>query len=170
MKVKKIRSLLNQLNLGEKIICIILLIITFINTFILVEYALSPNQIPDFFGYKPFIIATDILDSEINENDLMITKKTKSEKIKEGDIIAFRKKDYITIGRIQEKKGNEVFVTYNDNKSIKIDVLNNEIEGKKVCSIPHLGKIILKINENSVVILLIILLSIITLYYAPHKK
>jgi len=72
------------------IACLLLVAILVVNVTIIVKSYIHPDRVPDFMGYKPFIVLSGSMEPTIMAGDLIITKITEPEKIAKDDIIAFR--------------------------------------------------------------------------------
>lgn len=113
---------------------IIMCIILFVSGVILINSLISPNEVPSFFGWKPFIVLSGSMESEIYAGDVAVVKEVDEDEIKEGDIIAFREGETVITHRIvkqEEENGEKVFYTKGDNNN-EIDtntVSLNQIEG-----------------------------------------
>ena len=58
------------------IICIIILLpVLFVNAVILINSWVHPNEIPSFFGWKPFIVLSGSMESEIYSGDIVVVKE-----------------------------------------------------------------------------------------------
>ena len=104
----------------------------------------KPKEIPSFFGYKPFIVLSGSMESEINSGDIAAAKEVDVTKLKKGDIIAFRSgKSVIThrIVDIIDDNGVLEFVTKgdNNNNNDKNVVTSNNVEGKYVFRLKGVG-------------------------------
>ena len=69
------------------IILIILIPILFVNGVILVNSFIHPDEIPSFFGWKPFIVLSGSMETEIDAGDVAVVKETDTASLKKGDII-----------------------------------------------------------------------------------
>ena len=78
----------------KKVISIIILIIVipilFVNIVILLDSFFNPDDVPGFFGYKPFIVLSGSMKDEINAGDLVLTKECDAKSLKVGDIIMMK--------------------------------------------------------------------------------
>ena len=134
-KVKKIASI---------IVLIILLPILFINGVILVNSFIHPDEIPSFFGWKPFIVLSGSMETEIYPGDLAIVKEVDTNTLKEQDIIAFKQGGIVTTHRIigiVEVDGITKYITKGDNNNIQDNgyVLPEQVEGLYQFKIKNLG-------------------------------
>ena len=135
----------------KKIISVIILIILFpilfVNVVILINSMVNPNEIPSFFGWKPFIVLSGSMESEIKAGDLVIVKEVSEGIIKEDDIIAFKKDDFVVTHRvieiIEDNSGIKKYITRGDNNNTKDSgyVVEEEIEGLYQFRIEGLGNL-----------------------------
>ncbi len=128
------------------IIVIILLPILFVNAVILIDSLVHPDEVPSFFGWKPFIILSGSMESEILPGDIAIVQETDVNKLKVGDVIAFKSDDIVITHRIAEikKENGEIkYITKGDNNSTNdMDpVLQKQVEGIYKFRIAKLGNL-----------------------------
>lgn len=71
-------------------VCVFLVFILIINVTIIVKSYLHPDRVPDFMGYKPFIVLSGSMEPTILAGDIIVTKNIAPEQIVKGDVIAFR--------------------------------------------------------------------------------
>ena len=107
-KFKKIVSVL---------LLFILLPILFVSATILVDSYVHPDEVPSFWGWKPFIVLSGSMETQISPGDAVIVKETGAENLKKGDIIAFKDGDVVITHRISEK--------FEENGQIQIEVNPN---------------------------------------------
>lgn len=82
-------------------VCFFLVLVLIVNTTIIVKSYIHPDKVPDFLGYKPFIVLSGSMEPTILAGDFIITKAIEPEKIAQGDIIAFRaERDTIVTHRV----------------------------------------------------------------------
>lgn len=111
-------------------ISLFLVSIIVVNFTLVIKSETNKNEIPDFAGYTPFVIATGSMEPQIKVNDIIITKKIKNENsLKVGDIISYRSKtdDIVITHRIYEIKnedGKKYYIMKGDN--------NNQVDGEEV--------------------------------------
>ena len=161
-------------NIVIAIALIIMLPVLFINLVVLANAWLRPNEVPGFFGWKPFIVLSGSMETEINAGDIVVTKEVDTSNLKKGDIIAFKKGNMVTTHRIVEveldENRNVVFKTKGDNNNSEDDfkVYANEVEGIFKFKIKKLGNVAMFIQTPtgmvaclSVPIALIIIIQII---------
>jgi len=93
-KMKKVKKILAIL------VLIILLPILFVSVVILINSYSNPNKIPSFFGWKPFIVLSGSMETEIYSGDIVVVKDVDTDTLKENDIIAYRSDDAVITHRI----------------------------------------------------------------------
>lgn len=128
------------------IIIIILLPILFVNVVILIDSVVKPNKIPSFFGWKPFIVLSGSMETEIYAGDLVVVKEINTDELKENDIIAFKSGDIVITHRIIEinnEDGNIKYITKGDNNNTKDSgaVYPNDVEGILKFKVTKLGNL-----------------------------
>lgn len=161
-KVKKIISIL---------VLIILLPILFVNGVILINSFTNPEEIPSFFGWKPFIVLSGSMETEIYAGDVAVVKETDT--FKKNDIIAFKTSEEIVITHriidIIEEDGQVKYITKGDNNNTEDSgyVLKEQIEGVYQFKISRLGNLAMFIQTPigmitclSIPLIILILLQI----------
>jgi signal peptidase len=94
-------------------VCAFLVFILVINVTIIVKSYINPDKVPDFMGYKPFIVLSGSMEPTILAGDLIITKVTVPEQIAKDDIIAFRAdKNVVVTHRVTEVRTTEDVLTF----------------------------------------------------------
>ena len=127
----------------------VLIILAAIFMWVFIQTKVNPNKIPSIFGYKPFIVLSGSMESQLYRGDLAIVKNVDVNTLKENDIVAFRDHDnYVVTHRIIGVVNGE-FVTKGDNNaSADSDTVNkNDIEGLYVYKISGLGNILLVMQK-----------------------
>lgn len=153
------------------ILIILLLPIFIVNAVIIINSYKEPDKIPSFFGWKPFIVLSGSMETQINTGDLVVVKEVDTSKLKTGDIIAFKNGELVITHRIKEKiedKGKIMYKTKGDNNNVEDDwyVLPEQIEGIYQFKISKLGNVAMFIQTPigmvaclSIPIILIILIQ-----------
>lgn len=155
------------------ILIVIMAIILFIAGVILINSIVKPNEVPSFFGWKPFIVLSGSMETEIYAGDIAVVKEVDADTIKEGDIIAFRYGETVITHRvvdIKEIDGNKELYTKGDNNN-EIDqntVSLSQVEGIYKFKISGLGNVAMFIQTPtgilaclSIPLALLIILQII---------
>ncbi len=141
--------------------CIILIPILLINLYIMFQSATNNDKIPSVFGYKPFIVLSGSMESEIFKGDLVVTKIIDPETLKIEDVIAFRDaEDTVTTHRIIDIVKNEgvtYFITKGDNNTSQdINLVEyGDVEGKYVFRIPGIGSMMKSLSEPTTLVILV---------------
>ena len=128
------------------IIVVILLPVLFVNSVILIDSLIHPDEVPSFFGWKPFIILSGSMESEIMPGDIAIVKEVDTKTLKVDDVIAFKNDDLVITHRIKEIKtqdGKTKYITKGDNNNTNdFDAVTpDQVEGIYVLRIPNLGNL-----------------------------
>ena len=161
----------------KKVIYIILIIIMasilFVSGVILINSIIKPNEVPSFFGWKPFIVLSGSMETEIYAGDIAIVEEVEESTIKEGDIIAFREGETVITHRIVDIKdvnGKKELYTKGDNNN-EMDpntVSMEQVEGVYRFKISGLGNVAMFIQTPtgilaclSIPLALLIILQII---------
>ena len=136
-KLKKVVSI---------IILIILIPILIVNGVILVNSFIHPDEIPSFFGWKPFIVLSGSMETEIDAGDVAVVRETDTASLKKGDIIAFKSGEIVITHRIYDiiqEEGETRYITKGDNNNAEDNgyVLPEQIEGVYQFKISRLGNI-----------------------------
>lgn len=158
--------------IAKKIIDIILIILVYNIILVAISNMDKLDEI-NIFGYKAYAIKSDSMEPTIKNGDVIIIKKIPEEKLEDGDIITFKQNaDIIThrISKIEEENGKK-YITKGDNNNLEdsAKITYQEIKGKKVITIPYLGKI-MNILENKIVFLIILLIILIICFYKIQKQ
>lgn len=136
-KIKKILTIL---------ILLILIPILFVSGVILINSYVHPDEVPSFFGWKPFIVLSGSMETQISVGDLVIVKEVDTSTLKKGDIIAFRENDIVITHRIDDiitEDDKVKYITKGDNNNTRDEgtVLPEQVEGIFICNISGLGNL-----------------------------
>lgn len=148
------------------IACIILVPILLINIWIMVQANTNKDEIPSVFGYKPFIVLSGSMETEIYKGDLIISKVVDPETLKVNDIIAFRDaEDTVTTHRIIEivdRDGEKLFITKGDNNNSQDQNLVElkDVEGLYILRIPGIGTFMNSLAEPTTVIIAVLAITL----------
>ena len=167
-KIKKILSI---------IVLIILLPVLIVNSVILINSFRNPEEIPSFFGWKPFIVLSGSMEAEIFAGDLVIVKEVEPSILQKDDIIAFKDDEIVITHRIVEiveENGVRKYITKGDNNNSndKGFVLDKQVEGLYQFKISGLGNLAVFIQTpiGMVVSLSIPILLLILVQMSENKK
>lgn len=136
------------------IVLVILIPIIFVNGVIIADSVIHPDEVPSFFGWKPFIVLSGSMETEIMTGDLVVTKEINTSKLKEGDIIAFKKDGYVTTHRIKSIEnvdGETRYITKGDNNNVEDEgyVTADMVEGIFKSKITGLGNLAMFVQTPS---------------------
>lgn len=177
----KIRDYKEIKNRNEKIkkiisifIYIIIIPIIVINITLIVKSFIKPNKIPDFIGYKNFVIVSESMEPTIMVGDAIFVKKVPEKEIKINDIISFHDGECINTHRIvgvSEENGIKMYRTKGDNNrgEDKEKVSYDQIEGKYLFKINNFGNLI-KVLQRKVTLVILILLVCLNTYFNYRLK
>ena len=159
--MKKLLKVLKYIGLS----ILILLAVTF--AYIFIQSKVFPDKVPSLFGYKPFIVLSGSMETELYKGDLAIVKRIDPKELKVQDIIAFREeKNRVVTHRIVEintENGEVRFTTKGDNNNKNDDgfVKFDQVEGRYVCKIKGLGSVVLVMQKP---LTLITILGLIVIF------
>lgn len=163
---KKTNKIINS------ILYVLLAIVLVGNLFILIQAKMNDDKVPAIFGYKPFIVMSGSMESEIYTDDLIFVKTIDPTELKEKDIIAFKTDDNVVVThrivKILKNDDELKFTTKGDNNSSNdVDLVDSkDVEGKYVSRIPKLGKWFLFISKPIGMIVSILIAIVIIFIYA----
>lgn len=156
------------MNIAKKILkilfWIILIIIVIYSTTIIFQKIVWKDKIPNFMGYKNFIVLTGSMKPTLNVGDIVFVKETTN--INEQDIISFKVENVIVTHRVAEIEkidGKNFYITKGDaNSDNDTELISIEyVEGKYAFKIPLLGNIILFFQKPVGIAVLGIILTLI---------
>lgn len=133
------------------IICLILVPILAMNLTIIVKSYINPNEVPDFFGIKPFIVITGSMEGTIDGGDLIITKTVAPSTLEVGDIISYKIENSVITHRIveiTEVDGETAFIMKGDanNTEDEEPVTFDQVESVYLFRIAKLGSLAMYIQ------------------------
>lgn len=167
-KFKKILSI---------VVLIALLPVLVVNLVILINSIRNPEEIPSFCGWKPFIVLSGSMETEIFPGDLVIVKEVDADTLKKDDIVAFQEDNIVITHRIidiVEVNGEKRYITKGDNNNTKDNgfVVEKQIEGLYQFKISGLGNLAVFIQTpiGMVVSLSIPILLLILVQRAENQK
>ena len=159
------------------IVLVILIPIIFVNGVIILDSVIHPDEVPSFFGWKPFIVLSGSMETEIMTGDLVVTREIDTSKLKVGDIVAFKKDGYVTTHRIKEineAEGQKQYITKGDNNNVEDEgyITDDMIEGLYKHKISGLGNLAMFVQTPSgmVIALSIPLILLILMQVSNGRK
>ena len=176
-KIRDYKEIKNRNEKIKKIISIfiyIIIILIVINITLIVKSFIKPNKIPDFIGYKNFVIVSESMEPTIMVGDAIFVKKVPEKEIKINDIISFHDGECINTHRIvgvSEENGIKMYRTKGDNNrgEDKEKVSYSQIEGKYLFKINNFGNLI-KVLQSKVTLAILILLVCCNTYFNYRLK
>ncbi len=172
-KIDKIQKENKRMHKISKIISIILsfilIPIIFLNLILIIKSWMNPKEIPDFFGYKSFVIVSGSMEPTIMTEDAILVKEVPQNEIKINDIISFSQGGTIVTHRvigILEENGTKRYRTKGDNNNTedREKISYEQIEGKFLFKMNQFG-IIIKILKSKATLLMFILIIFCMGYY-----
>ncbi len=150
------------------ILYIIIIPILIVNLTLIIKSFIQPNKIPDFFGYKNFIIVSKSMEPTIMVGDAIFMKDVDESEIYINDIISFHDGQDINTHRviaISEENGIKYYTTKGDNnkKEDKNKVTYKDIEGKYEFKISNFG-IVVGILQSKITLLILVIIIIVNIY------
>ncbi len=146
--------------------CVILIPMLIMNLSIMFQAKTNEDVVPSIFGYKPFMVLSGSMETEIRKGDLIITKIVDPSALQVDDVIAFRDAaGTVTTHRIIDvvvKDGQTYFITKGDNNSSQDRNLVElkDVEGIYIGRIPGIGSIMKKLSEPMTIVLIAFIITI----------
>lgn len=143
---------------------IILIFLTIYNGILALQKILSPQEVPDFWGYKSFIISSGSMENTLSVGDIIFVKERYD--VKPKDIISYKEEGKVVTHRVIEilsENGNPYFKTQGDANNTPDDKLVSieNLEGIYEFKIPKIGTTImfLQTKKGMLTLLLICLFT-----------
>ena len=160
------------------IACVVLIPVLLMNLVIMYKANTNKDEVPSVFGYKPFIVLSGSMETEIHKGDLILTKITDPKALKVNDIIAFRDaEDTVTTHRIieiVENDGETYFITKGDNNDSQDQNLVEyaDVEGIYIGRIPGIGSMMSSLSEPTTIIIVVLGITVVFAigYTLSNKK
>jgi len=154
---------------------IIIIPIIIFNFTLIVKNCINPNETPDFFGLKSFVIVSKSMEPTIMTGDAIFVKKVAQGDLKVNDIISFQDGESVNTHRIvaiTEENGIIKYTTKGDNnkKEDKEKVTYERIEGKYEFKINGFGKVTEILKNKVTLVILLIVLVMVSLYQMRLAK
>ncbi len=155
----------------------IIIPIIIVSIILIWQKIVTPDKIPDIFGYKMFIVLDENMDQETEYGDLVFTHNVDTNNLKLNDLIAFRNNtNKVTIHRIiniTEDNFGKQFEMQNSRNEVGDTkyVRDTQVEGIIIYRIPYIGIIIYNIQKPYVILTLIgivLLIGLIAYYIAAR--
>ena len=170
-KMQKIRKVLRIL------LYIILVQVLLFSLFLIIVELGNSYELPSFLNIELYVVESDSMKKKLKKDDIVIVKKGfENERYKIGNIITFKRKDgeIIThrISQITLSNMKRAYVTKGDNNvSEDTEIVKyDDIIGKVVYVMPHLGNAIKILKNKAFFICCIVVLVLIMLNDIRVKK
>lgn len=153
----------------SKIIYAIIIPIIIIDFILIIKSFINPNKIPDFFGFKNFIIVSQSMEPNIRVGDAVLVKQVDEKELEINDIISFHDGTDINTHRISditEKDGIKLYTTKGDNnkREDKNKITFKDIEGKYIFKISNF-MLIAKILKSKITLCILLILLVFSLWF-----
>lgn len=145
----------------------ILAFVLLINLWIMFQANTNKDKVPSVFGYKPFIVLSGSMETDIRVGDLIITKEIDPTTLVVGDVVAFRDPEgTVTTHRIIEMVDcptGTCFITKGDNNSSQDQQLVElaDVEGMYVGRIPSVGNMLKSLSEPTTIIIVVLCITVV---------
>ncbi len=126
------------------VLCVVFIPLLLINVTLIVKSYTNPDQVPDFMGYKPFIVLSGSMEPEIMTGDMVLVRNTDAGNLQKGDVIAYKSGEAVITHRIIDVKtenGEVRYVTQGDanDSPDQTTVRPSDVEGIYQKRIPGMG-------------------------------
>ena len=158
------------------ILYIVLIPIIVFNFTLIIKSFINPNETPDFFGYKSFVIVSGSMEPTILKQDAILVKKVPEEEIKVNDIISFTTKNQTNVThrviRIEKENGTKKYTTKGDNNNTedKEKITYEQIEGNYQLKINQFGIVTQILKSKITLLILVIIIILISCYKGRIQK
>lgn len=149
------------------IVCMVLVPVLIMNISIMIQANTNKDEVPSVFGYKPFIVLSGSMETEIKKGDLIIVEVTDPATLEVDDVIAFRDaEETVTTHRIieiVERDGETYFITKGDNNSSQDQNLVefDDVEGIYVTRIPGVGNMLNSLAQPTTIVIVVLGVTVI---------
>lgn len=152
------------------ILCVVFIPILMVNITLIVKSYTHPDQVPDFMGYKPFIVLSGSMEPGIMTGDMVFVKETNTANLQKGDVIAYKSGQSVITHRIIEVKtenGETSYVTQGDanDSPDQTTVKPSDVEGAYKGRIPGAGKAAMFMQTTTGMILFVVCPLVLFILY-----
>ena len=158
------------------ILYIVLIPIIIFNFTLIIKSFIHPDETPDFFGYKSFVIVSGSMEPTILKGDAIFVKEVLEEEIKVNDIISFETRNQTNVThrviKIEKENGIKKYTTKGDNNNTedKEQITYEQIEGKYQFKISQFGIITHILKSKITLIILVMIVILISCYKSRIQK
>lgn len=178
-KIDKVQKENQRIHTIGKVVSVILYIVLIpmiiFNFTLIIKSFINPNQAPDFFGYKSFVIVSGSMEPTIRKGDAIFVKEVPEEEIKENDIISFTQGETNVTHRVIEmieENGIRKYKTKGDNNNTedKEKITYGQIEGKYQFKINQFGIVVHILKSKITLMILIVMIVFIYCYRGKIER
>lgn len=158
------------------ILYIVLIPIIIFNFTLIIKSFIHPDETPDFFGYKSFVIVSGSMEPTILKQDAILVKKVPEQEIQANDIISFTTRNQTNVThrviRMEEENGIKKYTTKGDNNNTedKEKITYEQIEGKYQFKISQFGIVTHILKSKITLIVLVMVIVLISCYKGRLQK
>lgn len=153
-------------NVFKIILCFFGILIFFINSVLILKSIIFPNEVPSFFGNKPYIVMSGSIQTDVEFGDFVIVNEFSA--IKQNDIVVVktenRKATTYSVNQIK----NGMLKLENDTGDL-MNLSENSIEGKVIIQIGVLGEIFLFLQNPIVILFVLIIIILVNICVYKYK-
>lgn len=169
-KIDKVQKENKRMHVIQKIISIILYMILIpiiiFNFTLIIKSFVHPNETPDFFGYKSFVIVSGSMEPTIMTGDAILIKEVPENEITINDIVSFRQGETNVTHRIvgiSDEDGRKKYQTKGDNNNTidKELITYEQMEGKFQFKIDQFGVMIEFLKSKVTLVILILMIAFV---------
>ncbi len=179
-KIDKVQKENQRIQVIERmvsaILYIVLIPIIIFNLTLIVKSFLNPNQTPDFFGYKSFVIMSGSMEPTIKKGDAILVKEVPENEIRIHDIISFTTQNKTNVTHriigIAEENGKRKYTTKGDNNNTedKERITYEQMDGKYQFKMSRFGVVINILKSKFTLMILVLIIILIACYKSRIKK
>lgn len=157
------------------ILCMVFIPLLVINVTLIVKSYTSPDTVPDFMGYKPFIVLSGSMEPTIMTGDMVFVKETDASMLQKGDVVAYRSGESVITHRIMEvvdENGETRYVTQGDanNAADEAKISASDVEGIYISRIAGLGNLAIFMQTTTGMILFVVCPLILFVVYDIFRR
>lgn len=166
-KTKKI----NMLGCILNILITVVVVITIIGLYYMVQVKILNKDYANIFGYTFFEVATGSMADTINIGDIVVVKINES--FEENDIIVYKEENSFITHRVIKIDGQNLITRGDANNSEDKPIKSDQILGKVIYVIPKIGiwrNILASPEILGMIIVFIILLGVVLMLTSKTEK
>ena len=143
------------------LLCVVFIPLLLVNVTLIAKSYIHPDQVPDFMGYKPFIVLSGSMEPGIMTGDMVFVKNTDTGNLQKGDVIAYKSGEAVITHRIIDvttENGEVRYITQGDanDSPDQTSVKPSEVEGIYKGRIAGAGKAAMFMQTTSGMIIFVV--------------